>query len=977
MKKVHVLIAFMIFSGQILLAQKTISGVVSDTDGMPLPGATVVVEGTNNGAVVDFDGYYEITIASNDAVLNFNYVGYITKTIPVNEQSKIDAILETDSSVLDEIVVVGYGTQKKSDVTGAVASISANTLEERPQVNLGQALQGAMPGVSINVNSNTASGASNSINIRGKRSISGGSDPLIVLDGVIFSGSLSDVNINDIQNIEVLKDASSAAIYGARGANGVILLTTKKGSRNGKPELNFSTYYGTDIAYELPDMMDAETFYNTKVERFGESDLTDTEREVFASGQYADWVDLAVRNGSRTEHNLSVSGGTENVSYYISGNLQDVKGVAVNDDFSRVGFRANMEVDITDWLKLGTNTSVSLSDKSGVSASFTEAFYMNPLTKPFNPDGSLTKRPWPEDTNFDNPLENTVYNNSDKDNSLVTNNYLLFDLPFIDGLSYKLNTGYTLRNSKEQNYRDRNTQYGFEVNGFANEEVNETKDWLVENVLSYNRSFGKHNVFATALYSAQERTDERLYVRGNGFPNDVRTYYQFNDAEVLVSSAGYTQRSNVSQMLRLNYNYDSKYLLTITGRRDGYSAFGEDTKYGVFPSVALGWNIARESFLKNSNMLNQLKLRLSYGENGNQAISPYRTLADLSKQDYIDGSGNNLIGYRPGGLGNGALGWETTTSFNLGVDFRLYNSRISGSVDVYHTKTTDLLLSKSIPGINGSTSIIQNLGETKGNGFEIALNTRNIAKENFTWNSQVSFARTLNEIVNVGLTDDEGNYIDDVGSRWFIGQPIDVNYGHVIDGIWQTDEVDDVTIKDWAANFAGDVKYRDINGDEKINQDDRTIIGSLQPDFNLGLTNNFTYKNFSLDFFFYWVEGISKRSELITTNDFSLRRKIYNVNYWSPSNPTNDFPENADRTTNSLSAGWYEDASFIRLKDVTLGYKLPQDVINRLGINKLEFFINGKNLVTITDWTGIDPESSDQTDRPFARTYLFGVRLGL
>jgi TonB-linked SusC/RagA family outer membrane protein len=975
MKKLNLLIAFIIFSGQMVMAQKSISGVVSDTDGMPLAGATVVVEGTNRGAVVDFDGYYEITVSSNDAVLNFNYVGYIPKTIPVNEQSKIDAVLETDSSVLDEVVVVGYGTQKKSDVTGAVASVSAKTLEERPQVNLTQALQGAMPGVNIAVNSNTASGASTGINIRGKRSISGGSDPLIVMDGVIFSGSFSDININDIQNIEVLKDASSSAIYGARGANGVILLTTKKGNKNGKPQLNFLTYYGTDIPYELPDMMDAETFYRRKVERFGEDFLTDTEKEVFASGQYADWVDLAVRNGSRTEHNLSISGGSETMSYFVSGNLQDVEGVAVNDDFSRVAFRANMEVEITNWLKLGTNTSVSFSDKSGVSASFTDAFYMNPLTRPYNEDGSLTKLPWPEDAGFGNPLENTLYDNSDKSNSLVTNNYLLFDLPFIKGLSYKFNTGYTLRNSKEQTYRGRNTQSGFEVNGFANEDVDETKDWLVENVLSYNKSFGKHNIFATALYSAQERTDESLYVRGNGFPNDVRTYYQFNDAEVLVSSARYSQRSNISQMLRLNYNYDSKYLLTVTGRRDGYSAFGEDTKYGVFPSIALGWNIADEAFLEDSNVLNQLKLRLSYGENGNQAISPYRTLADLSKQDYIDGDGNNLIGYRPGGLGNGGLGWETTTSFNAGVDFGLFNSRITGSMDVYQTKTTDLLLSKSIPGINGSTSIIQNIGETKGNGFELALNTRNIANRNFTWNSQLSFTRSLNEIVNVGLTDDDGNYIDDIGSRWFIGQPIDVNYGYVIDGVWQLN--DDVNFKDWAVNQTGDVKYRDINGDEKIDELDRTVIGSLQPDFNLGFANNFAYKNFSLDFFFYWVQGISKRSALITTNDFNLRRKIYNVNYWSPTSPTNDFPENADRTTNPLSGGWYEDASFLRLKDITLAYKLPQNVIDKLDINKLELFINGKNLITVTDWTGIDPESSDQTDRPFARTYLFGVRLGL
>jgi TonB-linked SusC/RagA family outer membrane protein len=976
MKKLHLLIAFMIFSGQILMAQKTISGVISDAEGTPLPGASVMIDGTSRGAVADFDGRYEITTESKDAVLAFSYVGYLTKKVKVANLTNIDVSLVEDSNTLDEVVVVGYGTQKRSDVTGAVASVSAKTLEERPQINLGQALQGAMPGVNISVNSNTASGASNSINIRGQRSISGGSDPLIVLDGVIFSGSLSDVNVNDIQNIEVLKDASASAIYGARGANGVILLTTKKGDRSGKARLNFSSYYGNDIAYDLPDMMDAETFYRRKVERFGEDFITDTEREVFEAGEAVDWVDLAVRVGSRTEHNLSVSGGSENMSYFISGNFQDVQGIAVNDDFSRVAFRANVEVQVTDWLKLGTNTLFSLSDRSGISASFTDAFYMNPLSRAFNEDGSLTKIPWPEDAGFDNPLENTLFNNSDKENTIVANNYLLFDLPFIDGLTYKLNTGYTLRNSKEQTYQGRDSRSGSELNGFATDNSSEVKDWLIEHVLNYNKSFGKHNIFATALYSAQERTDESLFVRGNGFPNDVRSFYQFNDAEVLISNAGYSQRANESQMLRLNYNFDSKYLLTVTGRRDGYSGFGEDTKYGIFPSIALGWNIGEESFLVDSEIVNQLKMRLSYGENGNQAINPYRTLANLVKEDYIDGSGNNLIGYRPEVLGNSALGWETTTSFNLGLDFGMLESRISGSVDIYNTRTTDLLLSKSIPGINGSSSIIQNIGETKGNGIEIALNTRNVISNNFTWSSQIAFTRNVNEILNVGLTDDQGNFIDDVASRWFIGQPVDVNFGHVIEGVWQADEVEGIDLRDWAVNQVGDVKYRDINGDEKIDELDRTVIGSLQPDFNIGISNNFTYKNFSLDFLFYWLEGVTKRSELITTNDFNLRRKVFNVNYWSPTNPTNDFPENADRTTNPLSAGWYENASFFRLRDITLAYRLPQNVLDKLSVNRLELFLNGKNLFTLTDWRGIDPESNSQTDRPFSRTYLLGVRLG-
>ena len=949
---------------------------VSGNQGSPLPGVTILIKGSNIGTSTDFDGNYSIN-AKDDDILVFSYLGFVTQEIPVSGNSQIDVVMMENLDQLDEIVVIGYGTQRKSDITGAVASLDSKVLEERPQINIQQAIQGTLPGVNISVNSNTASGSSNSINIRGRRSISGGSNPLIVLDGIIFSGSLSEININDISNIEVLKDASSSAIYGSRGANGVILLTTKKGSKGGKPQFNFTTYYGTDIIYDLPDLMDAETFYQRKVERFGEDFLTDTEREVFESGEAVDWVDLALRDGSRSEHNLSISGGTKATQYFLSGNIQDVKGVAVNDDFQRINFRANLQVELNDWLTIGSNTLVGFRDSSGTSASFTEAFFMNPLTRAYDEDGNIAMRPWPEDTGFDNPLENLLYQNVDKSTSIITNNFLDVKLPFLEGLSYRLNTGYTLRNVKQQDYRGRNSLFGSEVNGFASERLDEQRNWLIENVLSYKRDFGKHGLFLTALYSAQERTDEGLYVRGTGFPNDVRSFYQFTDAEILISTADYAQRSNIGQMFRFNYNYDSKYLLTATVRRDGYSAFGGDKKYGVFPSLALGWNIHKESFLENNNILNRFKLRLSYGENGNQAITPYRTLAGLVKADYIDGNGNNLIGYRPGGLGNDRLGWETTTSYNLGADFGLFNNRISGSIDLYRTRTTDLLLSKSIPGINGSTSVIQNVGETKGNGIEIALNTRNIVSDDFTWNSQIAFTRSQNEIVNVGIRDEEGNFIDDIGSRWFIGQPIDVNYGYVIDGIWQLDEVDGVNLGDYAVSQAGDVKYRDLNGDEMIDENDRTVIGSLQPDFTLGLNNNLTYKNFSLDFFFYWLQGVSKRNALITTNDFNLRRKVYNVNYWSPENPTNDFPENADRTTNPLSAGWYEDASFVRLQNVTLSYRLPQSVIEKLNINNFELFLNGKNLITITDWRGIDPESRDQTDRPFSRTYMLGLRLGL
>ncbi len=967
-------------------AQLAITGTVKDSSGAPLPGATVIIQNTNKGTSTDFDGQYEVTVDSKGVILEFSYVGYVKKTIKVTDQNVIDVILQIDDNTLDEVVVVGYGTQKKSDVTGSVASLDTERLEKLPQTNIQQALQGALPGVNISVNSNTASGASNSINIRGRRSITGGSDPLIVLDGIVFSGSLTEINVNDIANLEVLKDASSSAIYGARGANGVILITTKKGKK-GKVSLNVNTYYGVDQPYDLPDMMDAETFYRRKVERFGEAELTDTEREVWESGEFVDWVDLILRNGSRAEHNISLSGGGDKVNYFVSGNFQEVKGVAINDDFSKSNFRINLEVAPVDWLKIGTNTLLGFSDGDGIGGSFNEAFLINPLTRAFNDDGSLTEFPWPEDTFFRNALEPTRYANENDAHSIVTNNYINVDLP-IDGLSYRFNSGFTKRDVLQQTYRGTDTRRGREVGGYASQENNTSEDWLIEHILKYQKSFGDHNILFTGLYSSQQEKFQSLSLTGQGFPNDVRGVFQFNNAEILTASPidnadpskrspEFFQTNHVSQMLRLFYNYKSKYLLTLTGRRDGFSAFGNDTKYGVFPSVGLGWNIHEEDFLKDNNTINWLKLRFSYGENGNEAISAYRSLARLSGSNYTDGSGNTLFGFFPNGLSNSNLGWETTTSYNYGLDFKLFNSRITGSIEYFTSNTTGLLLNKSIPSINGATSILQNIGETKGKGVEFSLNSHNIVTNDFSWDTQMAFTSSANEIVNIGLTDDDGNFIDDIGSRWFIGQEVDVNFGYVYDGVWQLDEVDGVNLADYAVEQAGDVKYKDLNGDQKIDEEDRTVISNRRPDFTLGLTNTFTYKNFSLNVFLHWVEGITRNNSLITTSDFRLRRRTYNVNYWSPDNPTNDFPENADRTTNPLAASFYEDASFIRLKDVTLNYAFPQQVLDKLSLSRLELFFNAKNLATITDWRGIDPEASNQRDRPFSRTFLLGLRLGI
>ncbi len=974
-----------LFISSIISGQSSISGTITDSQGVPIPGVNVLVKGTDIGTSTDFDGNYQIRLNSSADILLFTYIGYKEQSITVNNQTTIDIVMLEDTNELDEIVVVGYGTQKKSDVTGSVASVDEKFLQERPQVNIQQALQGALPGVNITINSNTASGNNNNFNIRGRRSISGSSRPLIVLDGIIFGGSLTEININDIRSLEVLKDASSSAIYGARGANGVILITTKRGKPGDKPSITATSTYGVDLPYDLPDVMDGETFYRRKVERFGEDFITDTERQVFESGDFPDYVDLILRDGQTSEHNVSISGGSETNKYFVSANLQDVEGVAINDNFRRLNMRTNLELNLTSWMKLGTNTLLGFADRDGIAGSFANAFYLNPLSIPFDENGVPSINPWPEDVFFENPLENTLYDNNDDTVSIVSNNYLNIDFPSIQGLSYRLNTGYTSRTRKEQTYRGRNSRSGSQLNGFARLRDTNFEDWLIENVINYQRSFGKHSFFLTALYSAQQTTNEIDQLEGSGFPNDIRTYFQLGNADILNAEAPiinggiaplFAQSTTISQMLRVNYNYDSRYLLTFTARRDGFSAFGNENKFGVFPSVALGWNISKEAFLADSSVINNLKLRLSWGQNGNNAIDPFSSLPSLRGQDFVDADGNNLVGFLPDVLGNPNLEWETTTSFNVGVDFGLFHSRVNGSVDVFTSRTKDLLLTKAIPAINGNTEILQNIGETKGSGVEIALNTINVVTDGFKWNSSFSFTRSLNEIVDLGLRDSEGNISDDIGSQLFIGEPVDVNFGYVFDGIWQLDEVDGVNLEDFAAAEAGDVKYKDLNNDGIINEEDRTVIGSLQPDFTLGINNRLQFNNFSIDFSLFWLEGVTKNNSLITTNDFNLRRRVFNVNYWSPENPTNDFPANADRSTNSLGARFYENASFVRLRDVTFNYRFPQQMLDKIGMRNLEVFINGRNLITITDWKGVDPELQSQLDRPFSRTFSLGFRVG-
>lgn len=957
--------------------QSALKGTVKDQAGDPLPGVSIQVKGTNVQSSTDANGHFQLK-ANEGATLVFSYVGFVAKELIYTGEALLNIIMDADNTALDEVVVVGYGTQKKSDVTGSVASFSAEKLQlqSMPNTTISQSLQGRIPGLSVTANASDAEGNSNELQVRGRNSITAGNAPLVVVDGIPFADQLSEINPNDIASIDVLKDASAAAIYGSRAANGVILVTTKKGSA-GTPKLSYDGFFGLDEIAHLPNMMDASSFYFTKVDRYGEGVLTRTEIDSREAGINTDWIDLATRTGTRQQHAVSISGGSEATHYYISGGFNQVKGIAKNDDFKRINLRINLDTKIRPWLTIGTNTQFGYYNRDQMAASFSGAFDMNPLALPYEEDGrTLRIFPWAEDAFFTNPLQGFDVSQEDRTRSILTNNFVKIDVPFIPGLSYKLNTGYTYRYRAVEAYYDKNTRTGLQQAGVSEIDNWANEDWIVENIVDYNRTFGDHHIAFTGLYSAQRRLNKNHDLDASGFPSDIMTNYQNSLATVWRPDDQYNSQQYISQMARLNYAYLGRYLLTLTARRDGYSAFGEDSKFGIFPSVALGWNMHEEHFMKATDWINQLKWRVSYGKNGNQAIDPYSTLPQLQALPYLNNDKQTVIGFYPSRLGDPTLGWETTKQFNVGADFGLLKNRLVGSIDYYRANTNDLLLDKLISPVNGTKSIRQNIGKTSNNGIDLALSGIAVDKQDFNWTIDLNFSHYKNKIVDVGLYDAAGNPIDYVDNRWFIGQPISVNYSYIFDGIWQ--EGDDIENSAQPTAKPGDVRVKDVNNDGTISAADRDIIGSTVPSFIAGMTNTFRYKNWSLSFFIRTVQGITKFNELMNTY-FDGRTRTLNRDFWTPENPINTFPANRDDANpfGVIYFGKQNHSSFIRLNDVTLKYQFSTEQLKRIGLPQLEIFVNAKNLATITNWVGLDPELSSQRAIPQTRTYLLGLRFGL
>lgn len=978
------------------LQEKSVTGQVLSSSGESLPGVTILVKGTTQGTISDVDGNFSISDVRSEDILVFSFIGMKEKEVLVGDQTNIEITMEDAVIGVDEIVVVGYGTQKKSDVTGSVSSVSEERLAKIPVSNVMQAVQGAVSGVNIS-QASSIPGESPSILVRGGGSLTASTSPYVVVDGIPISkmdGSINDINPNDIKSIEILKDASATAIYGMNGANGVILITTKRG-KSSAPTIRYSGYYGVEEFAHIPEMVSPEELLNRYAEgnRINGSPLYDApvkyeyEVENYANNHIIDWIDAVSQTGVQQNHNVSISGGTENMNYYISGDILDQQGVVKGYNYKRYSLRTNIDAQVTDYLKIGTNSSIVHHNRDGGRANLLNAEAMSPYGRMFEEDGSYTIYPMFGETLWANPLLPTTTNPERRQYNVNLNGYAFVTFGDmwkpLTGLTYRLNAGFSYIPRRTSSYT------GASVNdqlGTAEIYHAETQAYTIENILRYDRDIDKHHFDVTAVYAAQERNYNNNWAQARDFVNDELDWNRMQ-AGASSSVSSYADRyASVSQMGRLNYVYDSRYLFTFTVRRDGSSVFSDDLKYGTFPSVALGWNMRHENFMANAENITNLKLRLSYGKSGNEAVGVYRTFTTMADRQIALGGITN-IAMVTDRLGNSDLSWETKESFNAGLDFGFFDNRINGSVDVYTATNSDLLLARKLPIASGFSSVTSNIGKTSTKGLELTLNTVNISTTDFKWNSSVVFSTNKTEIVEL-----YGDGQDDLGSGWFIGEPIGVIRDYTKLGIWQEDEIANGDHLDWdPVAKPGDVKLADISGpdgvpDGVINDDDRSILGQRAPKWTGGLTNTFSYKNFTLNVFIQTTQGAMRTNAHIgmASDEIERRNSFAEIGYWTPENQSNQW-RSLNKNSNPHGYGFPVKNNFTRIKDITLNYDFPSHLTNKIGVDALSMYLSGRNLYTFTDWIGWDPEERSigrgsnnwEINYPSVRTIVFGINLTL
>ena len=1000
------LLCFLFLSVGLFAQEKSISGVISDGTGMPLPGVNVVINGTTNGTGADFDGNYSIT-ASEGQTLVFTSIGYKTKEVLIGSSNTYNVSMEEDSALLDEVVVVGYGTTKKSDVTGAIVSVTADDINSRPVNNAIEAMQGKAAGVDIS--SNERPGSIGNITIRGVRSLSASNAPLYVLDGIpLISGGIENINPTDIESIDILKDASATAIYGSRGANGVVIVTTKRG-KTGRFTLSYNSAITTQTLneaapqfnagefveyrrwakyYENPDTFprgDQPTISNDEAIFSGDDTAFNNILRGWESGSWdgsklitTDFTDFVTRTGFTNQHTLSASGGSEKMKAYGSFGYINNTGSVIGQSYERYNAAVSVEITPTDWLTFGGNLNSSYSTQEygqstsgnvGVSAQsglYQSARSIFQYTLPFDSDGNRIDFPG-GDIAVKTIIDEDLYS-QDQRVTLRAFGSFYAQLDFgafgstLKGLKFRTNFGPDIETYRNGSFLD-----GQSVirtgSSYAALRKRQRLSYTLDNLLLYNRTFGRHDVGATLLQSQTQFIEESNFMAADNIPFASQKWNALSADNVALSryDSDLIEQQLLSYMARLNYGFDNKYLLTVSGRYDGASQLAEGNKGAFFPSAALGWSIDKEKFLVDSNWIDQLKLRVGVGVTGNAAIKPYSTQGGLYPLFYPIGStgvsGVQLVTDDSDEkiLANQDLGWEKTTQYNYGLDFSFFSGRVAGGLDYYNSETTDLLLRQAIPSITGYVNTFANVGETKSSGIDLTLNTVNVRTEDFQWSSDISASWQENEIVTLANGKE-----DDIVNNWFIGESLGVIYGYESDGIWQ--ESDAAEIAQFNANghtfSPGNARPVDQNGDFVIDaNNDRVIVGSTIPKYILGLTNTFKYKDLELSVFLFGRFGYT-----YNTGGEGLvgRYNSRKVDYYTPNNT------NAEYQKPIYSAGFgdtyfgtlgYRSGSFIKVRNISLGYNLPQKITNDIGLSKLRFYVQAQNpgfIFSKVDWIDLD-----------------------
>ncbi|MEG1586057.1 MAG: TonB-dependent receptor [Bacteroidales bacterium] len=961
-----------------------IKGTVLDEKGEPIIGATVVDPISNTGTVTDFNGKFSVLLPEGTE-LTVSYMGYESKKIKTGSKKELVVRLIEDSKKLDEVVVVGYGVQKKSDLTGAIVSIKSEDLNETPTSSMAEMLRGKAPGVQVNLG-NAKPGGSSSILIRGRRSLSAGNNPLYIVDGVPME-QIDEINSNDIASLEILKDASSQSIYGARAANGVVLVTTKRGI-SGKPKVDYNFYIGRqDINrnfdfYNGPEWAEyrKEAFTNANGYYDEEQCFSSLMLDVLNSGNWVDWEDVMINPALQQKHDLTVRSGNDKSKMAFSLGYFDQNGIVRNSDYRRITGRLNIDHKILNNLSLGANLYYSNSRTNSADGSFNTFITMPPLAKIYNDDGSLRMDVTEVGDAHYNPLWNIDRAiNEQKNDNFLTNLYI--DWEIIKGLTYRANGSMNYRNEQLGSYLYRDHTVGRNTKGKAL--LNNTKitDYLFENILNYNKDFNTDNRLSATLMQSVNVINRRISENvGMGFANDEKGYDAISSAmEFGTPTWGITERKLLSYMGRVNYTLLNRYTVSAALRIDGSSVFGKNNKYGYFPSAAASWRVNEEKFMRNLLWISNLKIRGSWGQVGNQGVSPYSTLGLTDR--YVNEFGDDkMVGFLPGSeLWNPNLKWETSTTTNFGLDFGFLKERISGVLEFYKTNTSDLLVKRSISQALGYTSQMVNLGKVENKGVEFALNGYPIRTSKVSWNLNYSISANRNKIVKItGETDENGKPLDDINSGWFIGKSMNVHYNYKFDGIWQLN--DDIINSHMPTAQPGMVKVADVTGDGVISSDDR-IIMNRDPKWisSFGTTLNLYGVDLSCDFYVSYG-GILYNSYL---TDFAkggdMLGKLNGIkrDYWTQINPSNTAPApNYVQQPAYMTALGYQDATYIRLRNLTVGYTLPREITKKFYIQNLRVYFTANNLWTKTDVLSYSPEVNTG-GYPEPRTFLFGLNISL